>query len=158
MTTRTIDLGKIAYHGTRKINRVTIDVRLKDGQLSISGTIWNGRGTDCISCGQNIDEIAKLFPLNGQVRRIAEIWRKWHLNHTIPGSPRQMEFVREYNRVNEGDYSKTNYHALCKALHGADLLQDAEYLHNGKPYAYGSAWLRQELPADVLVEIEGWFV
>lgn len=157
MTRRTIELGKIAYNGTGRINRVSIEVELNNGRLSICGAIWNGRGTDWISGGQNLDEIAKLFPTNAKVKRIVAIWRDWHLNDMRAGSPRQMVVANEHIRQHEKAGTRYSYESICEALSAANLLVDNEFIHNGKPYEYGSAWLRTDLPAEVVEEIEGWF-
>lgn len=50
--------GKIAFYGKKKINKVTVEMRIyKDAHLSICGEIWNSTGSDCVSCGQNLDTI-----------------------------------------------------------------------------------------------------
>ena len=74
----TIDFGKVDYNNRgRKTNRITIDVRLEDGRLSICGNIWNSRETDCLSCGQNLEDIATQLRGNKQFNRILAIWRKY---------------------------------------------------------------------------------
>ena len=36
------------------------------------------------------------------------------------------------------------------SIHRATMNPDPDFVHNGKPYKYGSAWLKIEVPADVL--------
>ena len=88
-----------------------INVELLDGAkgkiLSICGSIWNPRGSDIYSGGQNIDEIAKIFSHNKKVQKIREIWDRWHLN---------------------------------------DMRTSADE----------KSWEFEEIPADVLSEIESW--
>ncbi|RYD61954.1 MAG: hypothetical protein EOP83_15845 [Verrucomicrobiaceae bacterium] len=150
---RTIDLGKIAYNRTgRKANRVTIEVELNVGRLSICGNIWNQRETDCVSCGQNIDEIGRLFPNNQMVQRIVAIWDQYHLNDMQAGSPAQRAHLNGL-----GEQRPTGYNETLAELTRVGLQPDASYLYNGKPYAYGSAWLREEIPEEIIAEIEAWF-
>jgi hypothetical protein len=44
--------------------------------------------------------------------------------------------------------------ALAK-LTEAGLQPDASFERNGKPYRYGSAWLRRDVPEDVLAWLVG---
>ena len=44
-----------------------------------------------------------------------------------------------------------------KMLADAGLNPDQTYLYKGLPYQYGSAWLKEELPAEVIAEVESWF-
>jgi hypothetical protein len=116
-----------------------------DGQrLSITGT----EGRD--SCGQII-----MRPWNFQtyatgysaetVQQLRDIWEKWHLNDMQAGSPAQTAFL-EANPVSRADH----YTAATEALKAAGLNPDLNYLHKGKPYKYGSAWLFVEVPAEAL--------
>jgi len=73
---------------------VLIEWELKDGNFSASGMYMNKLGSDCESCGQNLDEILEDFPDNEFVKSIHSIWKRWHLNNMRPGSPKQMELTR----------------------------------------------------------------
>lgn len=140
----TIDLGKIDYNDRgRKINRVTIDVKLTDNRLSISGNIWNGNGSDIISGGQNLEEIGRLFPRNPRVQRIVSVWRRWHLNDMRAGTPEQETYLRQHPEL-------TTYDARCEALTVANLNP-----HNG--YRYGSQWLSETLPTNVIEQVRDRF-
>lgn len=138
-----VKLGKVAYTGTRKINAVEIEVTIKDGRLSMVGGIWNSSRTDYVTCGQNYDEIRKMFPRNAKVRRMVEIWERWHLNDMRAGTPRQEEYLRTLTPRPRG------YEATCQALTDAGLLVD-------DGYRYGSRWLTEALPAEVIAEVETW--
>jgi hypothetical protein len=138
---KTIDLGKVDYNGSgRCINRVTIDVKLSDGRLSMVGYVRNVRGT-AIALGQCHDTIASLFPGDARVARIVEVWKRWHLNDARPGTPAQMEYLRAHPH--------RSYDDAVRALDDAGLLVD-----NG--YRYGTAWLVEELPAEIVAEIASW--
>jgi len=140
-------LGKIDYDGRgRKINEVDIEYELtSDGRFTASGNIWNSRHTDIISGGQNLEEIAKLFPGDERAQRIVKVWRKWHLNDMKAGTPKQEKAVVTWKaKGNRYDYDKVVTH-----LKGIGLYED-------DGYKYGTAWLKEELPPDVVTEIEAW--
>lgn len=149
---RTIRFGKVDYNGSgRKNCLVTVDIELEDGRLSICGNIWNPRETDCYSCGQNLDEIVKLVH-TPKMKRIHAIWERWHLNDMKGGSPAQEAYLREHPVAFV--YPQSHYEKVSEALAADGLNPDSSYLHEGKPYRYGSAWLKEELPADVVAEAE----
>jgi hypothetical protein len=147
-----IVIGKVDYEGRGFAhNSVDIEYSLEDGRFSASGNIWQASRKDILSGGQNLEEIASLFPDNELVQRIVTVWRKWHLNDMHAGSPKQEEFLAQLNLPNHNHYEN----AKAK-LKDAGLDPDESYLHNGKPYEYGSAWLSEELPPSVISEIESW--
>jgi hypothetical protein len=156
---KTIQLGKVDYWGRgRKVNAVEITARLSNaGRLSITGGIWNGRSTDYVNCGQNLETILELFPNDPKVQRIVEIWRKWHLNDMQAGTPRQMEYVR--------DFGSRQYTETCEILEYAGLLYDHDYDPQGNPvdephpegYKFGSRWLKSDLPDSIRAEVEELF-
>lgn len=147
-----IVIGKVDYEGKGSLsNSVEIEYSLKDGRFSASGNIWMASRKDILSAGQNLDEIASLFPDHELAQRIGAVWKKWHLNDMHAGSPKQEDFLEQLNLPNQNHYEN----AKAK-LKDAGLDPDESYLHNGKPYEYGSAWLSVELPNSVISEIESW--
>lgn len=149
--------GKVDYEGAgSNRNTVEVEVKLEDGRLSICGGIWNSRHTDYLSCGQNLETILSLIPSDKRLQSIVRVWRRWHLNDMKAGSPRQERWLREHPIG--AVYPKSHYEEACKALAAVGLNPDTEYLHEGKPYSYGSAWLKETLPAEVIAEVENWFV
>lgn len=151
---KTLSFGKVDYNNKGRRNcKVTIEVELKDGELSICGNVWNPSETDIYSGGQNLDEIRKLLRGNPKVKRIHEIWQRWHLNHMRAGSPRQRAYLETQTFPG---YPLSHYTWACEVLAAAGLQPDNEYIHNGKPYSYGSAWLHEELPAEIIAEVESW--
>ena len=116
--------------------RFYIDITFEDGKLSMCGS-WH-------SHGQNADDLTdeSLIPAGGfeysDVLKIQNIWNRWHLNDLRAGTPKQEEFVREWKLTHNYDYT-----IVCEALEEAGLLYD-----NG--YKYGSSWLKEELPTDVI--------
>jgi hypothetical protein len=149
-----IELGKIDYNRSgRKNCLATLEISWDGARFTASGNIWNPRGTYTYSGGQIVEEVCGYFPQNKQAQRILAIWRDWHLNDMKAGSPDQEAFLKANpiaDRLN-------HYKAACDALAAAGINPDPNYTHNGKPYAYGSAWLKRDIPSDVVAEIESWF-
>ena len=125
-----------------------------DGRFSLCSGIWNPRKTDYYCCGQNVEEVAAFFPHNKKVRRMLAIWRKYHLNDMRAGTPAQMAELerRSTEYPNDGKY----YEWAKSVLAEAGLDPDPNYVHNGVPYRYGSAWIKEELPVEVIEEIRSW--
>ena len=63
------------------------------------------------------------------------------------GSPAQMEALREAVPKNSGDYEKHIEHLKALGIYNDPALDG---------YEYGSKWLREELPDDVLATILSW--
>ena len=148
-------LGKVDYNGSSRRNcEAVITWELENGRFSMCAEIWNPRKTDIYCGGQCVEEVAGYFPGNRKAQRMLAIWRKWHLNDMKAGSPAQEAWLKAHpvNAV----YPQSHYDVASKALSEAGLNPDRSYAHNGKPYKYGSAWLKQDLPADVITEIESW--
>lgn len=108
--------------------------------LSITGNV----GTR--SFGQIRDELLKITHCEpgwnvGKIVKLHSIWKEWHLNNLVAGSPAQEKWI-EAAGVNR-------YNDILQEM-PAHILDDETYLHNGKPYRYGSAWLCKDVPADVL--------
>lgn len=78
-----------------------------------------------------------------KVGRFLTIWDKYHLNDLTAGSPRQEAAIAAAVDKPSG------YEATCAFLDQQGLLVDAEYIHDDKPYKYGTAWLVTPIPADV---------
>lgn len=142
--------GKVDYYGRgRRINRITVDVGLyynEDGKpvFHVCGYIWNGRGTDCVCCGQCLDEIAK-FVHQPVFRKIYRYWKLYHLNDLHAGTREQEEYLMK-NRKSSNDYDKD-----CECLKKAGLLT---VQLDGKPYTYGEAWVYWPIPEKDLNEIK----
>lgn len=154
MKRKVLNFGKVDYNRSgRKNCKVTVEVEIKDGELSICGNVWNPRETDCYSCGQNLDELRELVRGSAKMKRIHAVWERWHLNHLRGGSPRQREHLKT---LTFPGYPVSHYTWACEVLEAAGLHPDTEYIHDGKPYRYGSAWLKEELPAEIIAEVESW--
>ena len=147
----TLVLGKVdADNRGRKINEVDIEWELTpDGRFSASGNVWNSPHTDIVSGGQNLEEIAKMFPKDERVKRIVEVWRTWHLNDMKAGTPEQEKAIKKWiSGGNRYEYDKAVEYLKGEGLYEVDL--------EGTPYRYGTKWLKEELPSDVRDEIKSW--
>ena len=168
---KTINLGKIAYYGNRKINAVDVEIEVRECggdqivkrdcgfdtlvgytpkymELSICGNIWNSRHTDIVCGGQCIDEIAKYIktPL---MQKIETIWKRWHLNGMKAGTPEQEVAVKKYRAEHGRRY---DYTELCEYLKQIGLYE-VEFtgktvgrMYDHEPYKYGHAWIIEDLP------------
>lgn len=124
-------IGKIDYLKCgQKENLVTLEWELKDGVFSMSGNVWNRTKTDIYCGGQIVDQIAKLFPHNKRVQEMFEVWNQWHLNDMQAGCEHQRKLGWDKNEIN----------APCPTC----------------GYKYGSAWLKKEIPHEIIEKIESW--
>lgn len=163
MTKHVYSPGTVDYEGRGTRNLVEIEWEVRDGEFSMSGAIWDARHYDELSGGQNIDKIAALFPDDVKVQRMHAIWERWHLNKRRAGSPAQERWLRE-NPIppEEYAYPKSHYEVARHKLAEAGLNPDTSFtprvpnVNTEGGYRYRSAWIREELPADVLAEIESW--
>jgi len=129
-----------------------------DGRLSITGVEGPRNGGNCAGgCGQVVMhawEVAQYAP-GWDAEKVAEfraVWDRWHLNDMTAGSPAQEAHLRAHPVAFK--YPESHYTKACEALAAAGLNPDPAHLVNGKPYSYGSAWLREELPAEVVAWLE----
>ena len=132
-------MEKVLYIGKKPIkcgayrtenHRVFIEVRLSDkGALGLSGVIGplqsgNARG----SCGQVVDELTDIIPVapwtRESITELVSVWRKWHLNDMRAGCEHQRSLGWDNSKLSEP----------CPTC----------------GYKYGTAWLREELPATVI--------
>lgn len=125
-------------------------IKFEGGRLSISGVEGPlASGNALGGCGQidmhlRAEHFGTFAPgwSHARVVEFLRIWGRWHLNDVRAGSPRQRDFIR--------GLPDKSYEAASAALTEAGLNPDAEYLHNGAPYKFGSAWLGEEVPAEII--------
>ena len=148
--TKVVRLGTKAKRNGRAYS-VYCEINYKDGNLSIAGVegpLPNGNAIGC--CGQLHRELKDFNAFangwnQGKVNRFVSVWRKWHLNDMIAGSPAQMEYLESRRATNALEHA-----VICEELEANDLQPDMHYFHDGKPYRYGTAWLKKEVPDDVI--------
>src|SRR5574344_946492 len=134
--------GKINFYGAKKINDVTIEVELNDEDVfTACGYVWNIRHTDCVSGGQNLDELFPFFNNNNTFKEIYRFWKLYHLNDLHAGTKEQEKAVNEkFGNANANDYEK--HVDYLKSIN----MYEVEY--NGKPYLYGHGWIKYDIPTD----------
>jgi hypothetical protein len=130
-------MHKIVRLGTRKIYggrsySVYCEITIKDGKLSIHGVEGPLASGNCLgSCGQidmgglEMDSYAPGWSAE-LVEQFADVWDRWHLNDMQAGCEHQRALG--WTKYNE---------------------------HPNEPcpecgYKYGSAWLKEELPQEVI--------
>lgn len=126
--------------GRTEYGLLTAEIKYTNGRLSICG--YEGKH----HCGQIIMSEWRMRDYAPGwtpelVAAFREIWGTWHLNDAQAGSPAQMEYLRGKN---------LRYEQACEELAAAGLNPDPDYLYDGKPYRYGSAWLFKSVPEAVL--------
>lgn len=154
----TSNFSKTVRLGTVKIGRwvsVYCKIKLEDGKLSISGVEGPTPSGNAVGgCGQinmrmNARYVAGMRPAPGwsrsSIRRFLAIWGRWHLNDMKAGSAAQEEWLRA-NPIDKAEYAypKSRYEVASAKLAAACLNPDAD------GYRYGTAWKREEVPAEVV--------
>lgn len=154
--TKTLNLGKVDYnnHG-RKDCLVDVEIKLtetEDGKqrLSICGNVWNSRKTDLHAGGQCYETIRELFPNNDKVKRIVEIWERWHLNDMNAGCEHQRALGWGKDTVVLKDGSTKGTGWLNESEHPQGVLC--------KPcpecgYKYGTKWMYEAIPQEIIDEL-----
>jgi hypothetical protein len=138
-------------------------IAYQDGKLSISGVVGpKSNGNAYGGCGQIIMDFREydhrgwttldaLTLCDGwdrdMIKRFFDIWDRWHLNDMRAGSPSQEKYLRDHPVV--AIYPESHYDKVSKVLAKAKLNPD----ENG--YSYGSKWLREEVPDDILAFLAG---
>jgi len=142
------DFKKLVRLGKSPDGHVFCTIEFKDSKLSITGVIGPTRFGNCKgSCGQiimspfYITDYAEGWDAETELK-FGTIWNDHHLNDMNAGSPDQTAFLK--------GVAKRDYKSDCAALEAAGLQPDPNYLVDGKPYSYGSKWLKTEVPQDAL--------
>lgn len=149
---KTVLLGRTARGLT-----VHVTINYAGGRLSLQGI----EGADASgNCGGACGQIAMHWTENyfqsfsfahgwnlELALKLRAAWNRWHLNDLQAGSPRQREFLRQQPPM--------AFVEACAMLEAHGLQPDKEYLHNRKPYRYGTAWLSEPVPEEVLAWLAG---
>jgi hypothetical protein len=136
-----------------------LEIRYEDGRLSIQGVEGpNSHGGCRGSCGQSRDSLKGSIDFapgwtQEMADRLAAVWERWHLNDLTAGSPAQEAFLRANPVV--AVYPESRYTKACEMLANAGLNPDPDfYGKDSMPYLYGTEWLYEEVPTDVLDFLE----
>lgn len=97
-----LKLGMVDAEGRGKVNAVTVGIRYTapgqvdecgndrpDGDISMSGSVWNSRRSDIVRGGQCEDAIREYFPASADVQRLCDLWDRWHMSGTRAGCEHQ---------------------------------------------------------------------
>jgi hypothetical protein len=151
--TRIVNIG-LAGVCKGKRARVYIKIEYKDGRLSIigvHGALVNG---DCLGGYGQIVNTLKIVdtPAVGvnlqTINKIVEIWERWHLNDMNAGTVEQEEYLRNYYRINRD--VKKSYGNDVKLLKEVSLYIVDHPKNKGETYTYGTGWLTEEVPDNVI--------
>jgi len=142
---------------TRQEGSVYAKIVFNGNNLSITGVIGPKRNGDALgSFGQIVMsawDIVEYAPgwSNEITEQFRAVWDEWHLSDMCAGSPKQSQYLKDHPVTDRLNY----FTKACEALAAAGLNPDPSYLHNGKPYRYGSAWLSKDVPESVLAFLAG---
>ena len=156
--TRKIFLGYTDYEFPgKKVNSVGCEISLKDGKyFSAMAWIMDSRGKDHLIGGQCLDTINDNCPdikANPIWQKIYRLWKLYHLNDMHAGTVEQEEALDKWCALSEDNsiQSVKGYDKACEYLKSIGLYE-VEY--NGKPYRYGSGWLKRDIPEEDLNQIK----
>lgn len=131
-------MRKVLGLKSREFIEVNLSEESKGIVLSISGVLKN-------SSGQNYKDIYNEYIIGNpkltkkaELSRLLEIWERHHLNDMRAGTPKQMKALRGKN---------LDYLNAVSYLEELDLAID-------DGYSYGSAWLFEEIPNEIINEIK----
>jgi hypothetical protein len=123
-------------------------------RLSFQGEIHERGGAyggyHCSAAGQCVETIAAMTWKDGgpfspaEIAEILAVWDRWHLNDMRPNCVHQEHFSLPYT-------SGSRYN---------DEWRDRAAVETAKcpcGYAYGSAWLVEPLPLEIVDKVTGWF-
>ena len=129
---------------TRDGHKVSMKLTLTDDNVfSASGSITKKGHKKPYISGQCLDKLE--FQDNYLSRCVVDMWKKYNLNDMHDGTVEQEAYLEKYKK--ENDLEHLGHHQICDILSEANLLV-VDY--NGKPFKYGSEWLKRDIPADDL--------
>jgi hypothetical protein len=135
--------------GLGKYGRVFVAVKWDGSRLSITGVEGPKRNGDATgSCGQCIGALDWITEPLVDVARLRDVWNRWHLNDMRPACEHQRAASWGDETLEVGEKREQKRAGwVYQGEHPRGVLM--------KPcpecgYKYGSAWLREEVPADVI--------
>lgn len=156
-----IDLPTVKWEGDDARGRVF--VRLREGRLSLTGEIRERKaGWKVVNAGQCLKSLVEMYPCNPLMQSIAAVWERWHLNDMRAGCEHQRAYQWENTPVDPKQPLES--YIMTKEYTGWNRMTWKPYDQGGflnKPcptcgYKYGSKWLFEKLPQDVLDTIQEW--
>lgn len=138
-------------HIINPIGDTFVKIQWDGKRLSITGVEGPKSNGDCSgACGQIVMHEWNLQLINDEwepemVKRLRDLWNRWHLNDMRAGSASQEKYLR--NNPIIVTYPETHYEKACKVLADANLNPD----ENG--YKYGTKWIFEEVPNHIIEEL-----
>jgi hypothetical protein len=134
-------IARLPRHTGKTTVPVFLTVRWDGVRLSMTAVEGPTRSGNCYgSCGQCQPGPDYTAIPGVDLKRIGAVWGRWHLNDMKPGTPAQMAALED---MPPAVYPENHYTKACAWLEARGLLVDGGY-------KYGSAWLKEEVPADVI--------
>ena len=99
-------------------------------EFSACGEIYHTATRCMYHGGQCIDTIAELIPTK-KIKRICEVWKRYHLNGLHAGCEHQRHLEHEPNK---------HIREVCPVC----------------GYKFGTGWRCEELPSEIIEEIKSW--
>lgn len=163
-----LKLGKIDYLGIKKRScpidiEMELDLRKnKEGfeywEFTTHGNVWNHISTDIYCGGQCLDEIYDFRKADKDFKKVYDWWKEYHLNDLKAGTREQERAVKEWKeKGNRYDYTE-----VCEYLKSIDMYEVDFYgytltkKYNGEKYRYGSDWIIELIPEDVVEEMKAF--
>ena len=128
----------------------------EDGRLSITGVEGPLPSGNCLgACGQiDMDLKARYFIGHCaagwdvvKIAKLLDVWDRWHLNDMHAGTPEQEQLIRDFRKMEAG--KNASYEAVKGYLSSVQRLMSV-HPQTGQPYVYGTGWLFEAVPDDVL--------
>jgi hypothetical protein len=171
----TINIGRDRIG--RKID-FEFEITTRNGypEFTMSGMYWNKPHTDIIEGGQCCEDLLKnvctWVTSRQKAMHMISIWKKWHLNGMHAGCKHQRDLGWENKKLSDGSCASHKY--PLEALTGhfkqgawirpskwvtADQCDKDGILCKPCPvcgYEYGSKWIREDLPKEIIDDIMSW--
>ncbi len=121
--------------------RFAVTIAFNGQRLSIMGDYHGCSGQISGELRELIDDKPDILKFSVEdAIKLCDMWDRWHLNDMRAGTPKQEEAIRELRRTQHKGY---RYDEACDYLREIGLLVD-------DGYKYGTSWLTEEVPQDVL--------
>ncbi len=144
---RTINYGKHADNGTRKVNEVTLTVSIQPSKyydpktkeeytrgeyFSVTGAVWNTPHTDIIHCGQCVDYIVKRFAHDKTSKNIRALWEVFHLDQMESISARFRSVLVDFVNGKRDDVEFERKRCAAYILSATEKVMDYGTFTDGK--------------------------
>lgn len=165
------DFTHVWLIGTLGGKVVDVEVRYHTGKLAMTGTVsvvragsLNRPVYECVYGGQIVNGIdpSDISPADGWTVEAIEwlwrAWKRWHLNDMRAGTPAQERLLRTKAASLGVGYTDSPHAYASSHGYGSvfqmhqEWLKDAGIVVDGD-YAYGTRWLREEVPVEVLAAL-----